>query len=133
MLTIPVYYTQKFKTKNDKTFLVSLNWFRNAHHFEQNKVKAYFHGLIKEQLENTDLKISDQYKVKYKYYYKNSTSDLANVTPMCSKWLNDVLQEMGIVQNDNVKYLIEETHQVAGQDKLNPRCEIEILPTSKSD
>lgn len=125
-LTIPVYYTKEFKRKKDKTFLISLNWYRNAFYQEQNLVKRYFHDLIKEQLKGQSTSIIGQYEVIYTYYYRNSISDLPNVTPMCSKWVNDVLQELNIVQNDNVQYLVREVHEVGGQDRENPRAEILI-------
>lgn len=131
-LSIPVYYVKKFKTKEDKLFLVSLNWYRNAFYYEQNEVKKYFQELIKEQLKDV-IPLLGKYKVAYNYYYKTSSSDLANVTPMCSKWVNDVLQEQNIVPNDNVNYLVEETHKVATQDKTNPRCEIIITPIDKNE
>jgi hypothetical protein len=126
IITIPVYFTRVYKTKPSKTLLVSLNWYRNAFYFEQNEVKKYFHGLIKDQLTGNTVLIPSKYKVSYSYYYKNAASDLANVTPMCSKWVNDVLQELGIVQNDNVKFLVEETHKAVAQDKENPRVTIQI-------
>jgi hypothetical protein len=125
-LTIPVYFTNVYKTKPSKTFLVSLNWYRNAFYHEQNKVKKYFHDLIEDQLVGNTTVIPDKYKVSYSYYYKNSASDLANVTPMCSKWVNDVLQDLNIVQNDNVKFLVEETHKAIAQDRENPRVDIQI-------
>lgn len=129
-LLLPVYYTQEYKTKKDKTFLVSLNWYRNAHYHIQNTVKKYYHEVVTEQL-NENEAIQGKYKVTYNYFYKNAASDMTNVTPMCSKWINDALQENNIVINDNVKYLVEEIHKVAGVDKDNPRCEvlIEEVPT----
>ena len=45
---------------------------------------------------------------------------------MTSKWVNDTLQELKLVPNDNVQYLVQELHKVAGQDKENPRIEITI-------
>ena len=126
-ITIPVYYTLEYKTKKPKTFLVSLNWFRNAYHFEQNKVKHDMHEIIHRLLPKN---LSFQrYRITYTYYYKNITSDLPNVTSMCSKWVNDVLQEKEIVPNDTVQYLLEETHKVGGLDKNNPRCEVIIEET----
>ena len=41
---------------------------------------------------------------------------------MCSKWVNDTLQDLKLVENDNVKYLVEEVHRVVDQDRINPRC-----------
>ena len=124
-ITIPVYYTKSFKTKKDKTFLVTLNWYRNAHHYEQNIVKQYFAELIKEQLTNAK-PLDNKYCVSYEYYYKNPVSDMPNVTAMCSKWVNDALQDLNLIPNDNVQYLVQETHRVRIQDKDNPRCIIRI-------
>lgn len=131
-IVIPVYYTQTYKTKKDKTFLVSLNWYRNAHYFIQNTVKKFYQELIEDQLSTTNIEL-DKYSVKYEYFYKNGASDMSNVTPMCSKWINDTLQEMKIVKNDNVKHLVKETHVVADQDKDNPRCEVTIEKVIKDE
>lgn len=51
---------------------------------------------------------------------------------MASKWLMDTLQELRIVLNDNVKYLVEEHYYVAGKDVDNPRIEaiLTSLPTN---
>ena len=51
---------------------------------------------------------------------------------MASKWLMDTLQELRIVLNDNVKYLVEEHYYVAGKDTENPRIEaiLTSLPTN---
>jgi len=125
---LPVYYTETFKTKPDKTFLVSLNWYRNAHYHIQNKVKQYFSDLVKKELVGKS-PLTTQYCITYIYHYKNKTSDLPNVTPMTSKWVNDVLQAEGLVSNDNVQYLTKEIHEVGTFDKLNPRVEITIKET----
>jgi Holliday junction resolvase RusA-like endonuclease len=45
---------------------------------------------------------------------------------MCSKWVNDTLQTNELISNDNVQYLVREIHEVAEQDRENPRCEITI-------
>lgn len=129
-ITIPCYYTQEYKTKDDKTFLLSLNWYRNAFHHQQNAVKQHMHELIVPQLANMP-PIDGTYSVTYNYYYKSPVSDMTNVIPMASKWLNDVLQSCKLVPNDNVKYLIAEHHYVATQDKLNPRIEATIHPTKE--
>ena len=43
-----------------------------------------------------------------------------------SKFLNDTLQELWIVNNDNVQFLTKEVYVVGGLDKIEPRVEIEI-------
>lgn len=123
--SLPVYYTRTYVRKSSKTFLVSLNWYRNAHYTEQNTVKAYYTEFITPLVAPLS-PIQGSYGVTYKYYYKNPSSDLGNVASMTSKWLNDVLQAEGKVINDNVKHLVSETFLVGGQDKENPRCHVTI-------
>lgn len=125
--TLPVYYTKVFKTKPDTTFLVSMNWYRNAHYIVQNQVKKYYQSLIEEVLKDA-VPLTGTYKVTYTYHYRNKSSDLSNVTPMTSKWVNDALQALNLVTNDNVQYLVEEVHKVGRHDSLNPCVEVLIEP-----
>jgi hypothetical protein len=39
----------------------------------------------------------------------------------------DAFKSAGIIIDDNVKHHVGSCYSVAGQDKLNPRCEITIL------
>lgn len=126
-VTLPVYYTQSFKTKPDTTFLVSLNWYRNAHYHIQNQVKKFYQSLIEDVLQDS-APLTTPYKVTYTYHYRNKSSDLSNVTPMTSKWVNDALQSLKLVPNDNVQYLVEELHKVGDHDSINPRVEVLIEP-----
>jgi Holliday junction resolvase RusA-like endonuclease len=124
-LTIPCYYIQKFKTKDDKTLFINLNWWRNAHYFIKNEVKQAYTSLIIKQLKALNAKpIKGKYELAFKYYYKNVTSDLDNVCAMANKHFNDAAQAFGLVENDNVKHCIKSCYYVAEQDKENPRIEI---------
>lgn len=156
-LVLPVYYTQTFKTasKKDNTFLVGMNWYRNAHYFISNEVKTFFENGIIYQLTNNyhGLKLNDRYKITYIYYYKSAVSDLMNVGSLASKFVNDALQSYGfekvldkvtinkktgkeqksykvitngVVIDDNVKYCKEERFLVGGSDIDNPRIEVII-------
>ena len=89
------------------------------------------HELLQPQLKHIS-PMPEKYSVSYFYYYKSPVSDLPNVGPMASKWLMDTLQELRIVLNDNVKYLVEEHYYVAGKDTENPRIEaiLTALPTN---
>ena len=128
-ITIPVYYTQTFKTKNDKTFLVNLNWYRNAHYFIKNEVKQWFNDDIIRQLKELNAQpIKGPYVLAFKYYYKNVSSDLDNVCAMANKSFNDAAQAYGLVENDNVKFCKCSCYYTAEQDKENPRVEIFIRP-----
>lgn len=124
MITLPIYYTQTFKTKNDKTILVGMNWYRNCKvYFLLNAVKQHYHQLVSTQLPPA---IAGQYKLHIDIYYKNPSSDGANISALMEKFLLDALQEYGVTQNDNVTYHLGTTWSVAGQDKLNPRAEITL-------
>lgn len=125
-LELPIYYTKHFKTKKDKTFLVGLNWYRNAHYFIQNEVKKYYHELVSLALRDFVVDTLTSYRVKYRLYYKNPSSDLMNVVSIIDKFLNDAIQDLGLVKNDNVKFYKKCFIEVVKQDKDNPRVEIEI-------
>lgn len=117
---LPVYFTF-----GKKTSLLSLNWYRNAHYFQQNNVKKAMHELLVPTLK-VQSPFKNPYSIIYTYHYKSKVSDMANVTSLASKWINDVLQELQIVPNDNVQYLLSEHHFVGTYDKDNPRIEITI-------
>ena len=119
-INIPVYFTF-----GGKTSLLSINWFRNAHFFQQNKVKQALSEVIKPQLKDFS-KLKNTYSIIYSYHYKSKVSDMPNVTALASKWINDVLQDLDLVPNDNVQYLLSEHHFVGTYDKENPRVEITI-------
>ena len=83
------------------------------------------HEIVVPQLTNFR-PVTQYYSVLYVYYYKNVVSDLPNAGALASKFFNDSLQTLNLVPNDNVKYLLAEHYLVGGQDKLNPRIEIQI-------
>lgn len=137
-LVMPVYYTQCFKTKADKTFLVSQNWYRNAHHFIKNEVKRWFTDYILAELKAQKAEpIKGPYELAIVYHYKNKTSDLGNVCGLASKHANDAFEKYGLIQNDNVKFCKKEAYYVGSYDKDNPRVELyvravqEELPTKE--
>ena len=133
-ITIPCYYTQHFKTKKDKKFLVGLNWYRQAHYFIKNEVKKWFTQDIIKQLKALNVKpIKGSYELAFKYYYKNPTSDLGNVCGLASKHANDAFEIYGLIENDNVKHCKRECYYVADQDKDNPRVEIFVRQIKDED
>jgi hypothetical protein len=126
-ITIPVYWTQKYKTKKDKTMLAGMNAYRNLFYHAKNQMKKDLEehvkiGVYKEKM----LPIKGEYKVEYYYHYKNSISDLLNVGALSSKVLLDALQDLGLVENDNVKYCKEEHFYVGEKNINNPHMQIRI-------
>lgn len=124
-IILPIYYTKEYKTKPDKTFLVGLNWFRNAYRYEQNSVKQHYHTLVRDQLSNFTTTFKT-YELDLKVFYKNASSDMSNCLALIEKFVLDALQELGITPGDTVKHHVKTTYQVAGQDKTNPRCIITV-------
>ena len=122
---LPIYYTQEFKTKPNKTSLVGMNLYRNAHHFLQNTMKKYFQDLVIEQLPPV-VEVIQQFTVTYKLYYKSPVCDASNVVALIEKFYLDSLKAHGTIIDDNVNYHISSSWQVVAQDKTNPRIEVTI-------
>lgn len=126
-LELPIYQSVsqgRGLNKKIKTFLMSMNWYRNAHYQLECKIKRKYHQLIKRRLKGVKSQMTGFVKVSYNLYYKNSQSDLMNVISIIDKYLMDALQELSIIENDNVKNYVECVIKVAGEDKENPRVEI---------
>lgn len=118
-LTLPCY----FQNSKKKVTLVGMNWYRNAHYIEQNKIKKFYTLLISTLLPKQQI---NQYEIQYTYFYKNSNSDLMNVCSVIDKFVQDALQAKGITPNDTVKYCLRTSCCVGGQDRNNPRIEVKI-------
>jgi len=129
-IELPIYWVKTFKTKPNKTVLAGMNWYRNAHHFDQNKMKKDYHELVHKQL--TDTKINGTFKLRIEIYYKNSSCDGANIAALMEKVTLDALQEENVIVNDNVQYHLGSSWEILGQDKTNPRCIITIITTENS-
>jgi hypothetical protein len=123
-IILPIYYTIEKKTKKSQTILVWMNWYRNAHFHISNKVKEYYHRIIKEQIIKENIW---EFKTRCDVYIKNINSDPSNIESLMIKFTLDALQEYWIIENDNIKYhkwTLWWDYQI---DKLNPRCEVTIL------
>ena len=64
--------------------------------------------------------------VSYMLYPSNSNCDLMNVVSVIDKFLNDALQDSGVIVNDNIKFYKHMIATVKEADKENPRIEIII-------
>ena len=124
-LELPIYHTFQRKTKKDTKILVGMNWYRNAHFRNSNQVKQYYHKLIHSKVTQSQ-KLKNKYMVSYTLYPSNSNCDLMNVVSVIDKFLNDALQDCGVVINDNIKFYKSMTAGVKEIDKYNPRIEIKI-------
>ena len=126
-LSLPVYYQ---KTRSKK-ILVSLNWYRNSHYQELNKVKKYYNHLIAYALKPCKHTF-DKYTINYTYFYKNISSDALNVISVIDKFLQDALQDAGVIKNDNVKFYMGGIIMPSVYDKDNPRLDIQVIKYIKN-
>ena len=122
-IELPIYYTFERKTKKDNKILVGMNWYRNAHFRSSNQVKQHYHNLIYSKVTQSQ-KLKDKYMVSYMLYPSNSNCDLMNVVSVIDKFLNDALQDSGVIVNDNIKFYKHMIATAKEVDKLNPRIEI---------
>ncbi|MGL6119863.1 MAG: hypothetical protein ACRC0V_05095 [Fusobacteriaceae bacterium] len=136
-LTLPIYYTfpekvRKIGAKKGEiikatTILISNNSYFHFHFIKKAILKEEYKRLVGIALKENKHKIEGKYKVNYTMFYKNKRQDLLNTASLISKFLNDTLIELKIIVDDSVQYCVEENFKVGGQDKTNPRIEIEII------
>lgn len=123
--TLPLYWTRG--KRKPKTSFIGMNWYHNAHFHEKNQLKAEFQDLLFKQF--TDVgPILGPYRVHYTIYYKNPSCDGSNAAALAEKIFLDALQLANLTREDNVLHHLGSTWSIGGQDKLNPRTEITILP-----
>ena len=123
-IILPIHYTQTYKTKKSKTFLVGLNWYRNAHYLVSNKVKQYYHELVAKQIKKERF---DKIKLHYKVYAQRNGTDGHNIRAVLEKFFMDGLVESGAIKDDDISHVLGDTSEYF-IDKESPRIEIEIIP-----
>ena len=128
-LELPIYHTFQRKTKKDTKILVGMNWYRNAHFMNSNQIKKFYHELIFLKVLKSQ-RIKGSYQVEYLLYPSNANCDLMNVVSVIDKFLNDALQDSGVVVNDNIKFYKSMIATVKEIDKENPRIEIIVSSIS---
>jgi len=122
-LTLPIYYTIVKKTKANKTILVNMTWYRNAHYQISNKVKVHYHELVREQYKGEQF--NDKVSVHYKIYVGRKGSDGGNIRSIIEKFVLDGLVNVGAIKNDTIDYVVKDSSEYA-LDRENPRAEIYI-------
>ncbi len=126
-ISLPIYYEQEYKTKSNKTFLVGLNWYRNAHHMITNKVKIHYHELVAKQITRETY---SKVRVHYDVYAKRNGTDGPNIRSILEKFVLDGLVESGVIKDDKIGILLGDSsdYYIDGE---NPRIEITINQANK--
>jgi len=124
-LILPIYYTQTFKTKKDKTILCGMNWARNCHFQILNKVKKHYHKLVAEQVHHRKF---NKVHIHYDIYVKRKGTDGGNIRSIIEKFALDGLKQAGIIVDDNINYVKSDSANYF-IDSNSPRAEILIIET----
>ena len=111
-LTIPMPYYKK----NSKA-LFSLNVYRNAKYFLQNKFKKEYGDIIKAELLKFDSPKINKLSIRYVLHFKPTSSgiprrvDLSNIASVVDKTFCDCLQELSWVDDDDISHIQKITYQ----------------------
>jgi len=108
-----------------KMFVLNLNVYRNSHYRTLNTVKIRYKALMVDQI----MKLPKMGKViiYYKLFPKSHRlTDIGNVISVHKKFFEDALVELGILEDDNYKFVIGSAEEFGKVDKDNPRVEILI-------
>ena len=125
-IIMPVAFYMERKTKKDKRCPISMNYYRNAHFLESNKVKQMYKEEVASQIGLGRELITP---IQLNIYYVNGQKRLSDIDGMCSihaKFFLDALVELGYLPDDNFLYVSSVKFLYAGYDKGNPRVVIRI-------
>jgi len=129
--TLPIYGVIK-KTKNNANCAITFNWSRACHYRTYGAAKKKFKAMITDQLNKFDT-IDGQIKIKYTYYAGRKGTDLDNFTVVVKKFFQDALAEHGLIEDDNVNFIVANSEKYGGIDKENPRVEAEIIQLTNKE
>ena len=121
ILPLPTY--TKGRGDKKKTNILSLNIFRNLHHYSKNKVKQDYADIVREFVKT--LPKYKKIQPKYTLYFNNNRKrDLDNYTFPIHKFLMDTLVEEGVLEDDNYDYVTGFSTKFGGIDENYVMIEI---------
>jgi len=123
VLDMPIIIPKK--TKVDGKCTLSMNWYRNAHHFESSKVK----GLVKDQVEKylietkqDKMQFNKPVRVCFQYFKRTAIrTDTSNFFAVGAKFVYDALVELGVIPDDDSEFIVYEEQLKTIKDKEHPR------------
>lgn len=125
-IALPLTLTIPRKTKGDRIIALNMNIMRNLHYHVLNQAKVLWKDVVLRAIPDLWC-IQPPYLFVYTVYPANGrVFDLANVCAAIQKFTDDALQELGVIENDNYKYIRAIEYRFGGIDKEHPRCELEI-------
>jgi hypothetical protein len=127
-LELPLHILIPRKTKEDKKVFMNLNTYRNLHHMTNNQAKVIFKDIVKNAMPADAKPFDGKVGLFYTVFpASNRALDISNVCSVVDKFACDALTELGMIPDDNHKIIPSVMYQFGSVDKVNPRCELEIV------
>ena len=130
ILPLEVFYSKK------KKFILNLNNYRNAHYRVLSIAKKTYSDDLVEMIEKWDdiPRFDNPVDLEYVYYAKsNRRVDVSNPCSIIDKFTCDALVKAEILEDDSFEQIKEVFYKFGGVDKDNPRCILELFPSSKKN
>ena len=109
-----------------KRYYLNLNGYRNWHHHLSNQLKKAFKIAVADDIRQLT-PLTKPCSITYVIYYRDRRGvDIDNIGSVISKFTNDALVELGVLEDDNCNFVKEIHYVFGGVDKDNPRCEVRI-------
>lgn len=110
-----------------KKFYLNLNQYRNAHHFTLSRAKVNFHEIVAPIIKH----LPRYDTVTFIYTLFTGSEQLVDTNNVCSivdKFFSDVMVTCHKIEDDNRKIVLGSVFLYGGVDRLNPRCEVTMIP-----
>ena len=126
IITLPLEVWIPRKTREDKRFILNLNYYRNAHYMTLNDAKHEWAKYV--QMAALGIEpIPGRFRFTYTTFPATGRAfDLGNVCPIIQKFTDDALIDSGLIKDDNYKIVSEINYRFGKVDKENPRAELMI-------
>lgn len=119
----------RIHTSKNKSFILNLNNYRNAHHRVLSIAKVNYTEAVKNILEDQNIvfRVTQPVTIHYLYFHGSKRKvDVSNPCSVIDKFACDAITSAGIWQDDDSATVKSVTYEFGGVDKLRPRCEMTI-------
>lgn len=124
--TLPLSVMLKRKTKKDVKISVNLNAFRSMHHRTYTEAKVEYCRVMGKQIRSFD-PVAGKLHAHYDYYAAmDNGPDLDNFVGGAKKYFQDAMVKHGLIEDDNVNFIVSNSEKYRGIDRKNPRIEVSI-------
>lgn len=121
---VPLYLTKGIKKK--RNYYLNLNNYAQWDRYSRNDLKRMFKEQIKVVVKKLK-PVKNPCVVRFTIFYPTKRLfDIDNIGSVVSKFTNDALVELKILEDDNYLFITDIHIKFGGIDKDNPRCNVTI-------